>query len=129
MKKVLIFSLAFIIFFESILPKGIGMEQSFKISELIEHYKTHLAESNGKISFSEFIWLHYNPASKHENPNHNHEKLPHFDSQISFFIFQNAINVFIILNQQSVFYNQAKFIELKSSYLFSFALDFFNPPQ
>ncbi len=129
MKKIIAITIVIIILGESILPKSIGFMQSFKIVSLIEHYQVHLNETNKSISFNEFLWMHYNPSSKHENPKHSHEKLPNFDSQNSFHIIQITIEYLNLIKSNFIGFIDNKFIEFFSSYIYLFSLDLFNPPR
>lgn len=121
--------MVFIILGESFLPNNLGILQSFKIGSLIEHYQQHITESPEEISFNEFLWLHYNPSSKHENQKHDHEKLPSFDSGLSFHIIQNQIEKLEISKNIINQFLKVQFQDFKFSYIYSFSLDFFNPPK
>jgi hypothetical protein len=129
MKRIIAITIVIIILSESILPKTIGFMQSFKIVSLIEHYQVHLKETSKQIAFNEFLWMHYNPSSKHDNPKHSHEKLPNFDSQNSFHIIQIIIESITLPKVNYLGLMDTNFIEFKSSYIYLFSLDLFNPPR
>lgn len=119
-----------IFFLESLFPRGLALAESSKMIQLIGHFQEHVLESGNQISFTEFLWLHYNPTSDHENSEHHHEKLPNLNLHSSFvgFIYEG----FSILTTPifSTFGRQFVAIpEYKNGYRFLFSLDLLNPPQ
>ena len=129
MKSIFAILLASVLFAESLLPKGIGMEQSFKMSELVSHFNLHYKASKGNLSFSDFLWMHYSADSSHKK-NNKHNNLPNFDSNVVVAavvlptisqIDYLPIHHFVEALKNITFY--------KNSYSFLFSLDLLNPPQ
>lgn len=59
----------------SLLP-GFGIDQSSRLSDLVQHYQQHREEDPG-ISFIAFLDMHYRAGSDHQkHPNHSHQHLP-----------------------------------------------------
>ena len=107
-----------------------ALAESSKMAKLVEHFQEHILESGNKISFAEFLWMHYNPNSDHENDEHHHEKLPNLSLTSSFvgLIFQSVndlINPLVITN----FALASKLPEYRNGYHYQFSLDLLNPPQ
>jgi hypothetical protein len=65
----------------SILPSMECWEELMYLPKLIQHFEKHKVESNGSITFFEFMQMHYSNASTHaqnapESEKHQHETLP-----------------------------------------------------
>ncbi len=72
MKKLFIIILAI-----HLLSGNIVFSEVTKLAFLMEHFFQHRQTAN--ISFTEFLWLHYDAHSKHQQETHNdhhHESLP-----------------------------------------------------
>jgi hypothetical protein len=54
-----------IYFFAGSLMPGSDWDELPKVVDLIEHYQHHEKESEGKLSFSDFLFLHYSNTSNH----------------------------------------------------------------
>lgn len=62
MKSVLTFFLGFLMLSGSLLPQNDVAELS-KLPQLVQHYRFHHSVAGGGLSLSEFLTLHYGPAS------------------------------------------------------------------
>lgn len=126
-KKCSIFLVATVIFFESLLPNGLGISQVSRFGELYHHYLEHKQEGT---SLGTFLWMHYSSDSGHKT-NKEHKNLPSFESQISFLAFVPLIS----LSMDSNFKENAVFIEVLNSleysnlYRFQYLKSLLNPPQ
>ncbi len=131
MKIGLAFFLSFTLLLESLFPNGLALAQSAKMFQLFNHYQEHLLESKNEISFASFLWMHYNPASDHEDASHHHENLPklHFGQVF----FSNCLStVTSILPENNFDFSRLSFLKLpeyRNRYHFLFSLDLLNPPQ
>lgn len=56
--------LSFYFFAGSLMP-GSDWDELPKLADLIEHYHHHEVSSHGKITFADFIYLHYSSESSH----------------------------------------------------------------
>lgn len=127
LKRVSVFVIALIMFFEGLLPKGIGFSQTSKIGDLYSHYITH--KSHG-ISFVKFLWMHYSSESKHKANHEEHKKLPSFESQFSFIAFVSQCSFATDLFSK-VFEISDRLVLNKTDNLYHFQYLRFllNPPQ
>ena len=127
MKRVLIFLVATVIFFESLLPNGFGISQVSRIGELYDHYLVHKHEG---INLSTFLWMHYSSDSVHKS-NKEHKNLPSFESQISFLAFVPAVILTIDSNFKDnlVFKEVSNSLEYSNLYRFQYLKFLLNPPQ
>ncbi|MFT4735660.1 MAG: hypothetical protein ACI9DJ_003331 [Algoriphagus sp.] len=130
-KTVLLIMFAFIFLLESLFPRGLALTEYSKLFKLIEHYQEHVFEEPlNQIGFGEFVWMHYNPTSDHENEAHHHEQLPDLNTGntvvgLIYGSFESALNPllsnFVLLNMLLP--------EYKNGYQFVFSLDLIHPPQ
>lgn len=75
MKAVLAFLMACQILGSSWLP-GVGIDQSARVVDLVQHYHHHREAAPG-LGFWEFLSMHYRADSEHQkHPNHSHQNLP-----------------------------------------------------
>ncbi len=72
MKAISIF-LGLIFFLGSLLPK-FDLDELGQIDELYEHYQIHAKQSNGDLSFEDFLVMHY--SDKNHDKSENHDQLP-----------------------------------------------------
>ena len=127
LKQVSIFIIASIMFFEGLLPKGIGFSQASKIGDLYSHFITHRNEG---ISFEEFLWMHYSSESKHKANNDDHKKLPSLESQFTFIAFVS--NCAISTDCYSKTFEISDRLVLNKTdnlYQFQYLRFLLNPPQ
>lgn len=103
-------SFLFILFISgSLLPK-IGMEQSFKVNELLRHFKEHEKIERSNFSFVDFLWLHYLADSKHNNTS-KYPSLPTIDFNGSIgclipeFYFFCILSIFIFIFRRKNLHN------------------------
>ncbi|RXK48234.1 hypothetical protein [Aquirufa rosea] len=89
-------SLLFVIIFSgSWIPK-VGMEQSFKASELMKHFQDHKRQAPEGFSFLDFLWMHYAADSKHAKTT-KHPSLPSFDfSGVSGYVLPTVFGLLIL---------------------------------
>ena len=130
MKSVGAVLMATLFLLESLFPKGIALTESSKFFELVQHYTQHVQEFKDDISFMDFLWMHYNPESTHDDASHHHEKLPNFHTQTAF--------AGLCTTFYKVWANQSTGIEIlgklpvsiyENKYFFLFSSDLLNPPQ
>ncbi len=115
---------------ESLFPKGLAMAEASKVFQLVEHYQEHVECFGDEISFVEFLWMHYNPDSKHEDASHHHERLPDLNVHSGFVGIcaqqflptLEPLNIVKIIPVKSI-------IEYSNAYVFLFIIDVLNPPQ
>jgi hypothetical protein len=129
-KSIIVIPLLFIFLLESLFPKGLALVESSKMAKLVEHFQEHVLESGNEIGFAEFLWMHYNPNSDHENEEHHHEKLPNFSMTNSFvgFIYQSITELFGPIDISYAML-VSTLPEYRNGYHFLFSLDLLNPPQ
>jgi hypothetical protein len=130
-KIVLSIVFAFIFLLESLFPRGLALTEYSKLFKLIEHYQEHvLEELPNQMSFGEFVWMHYNPTSDHENEAHDHEKLPDLSTGNTFvgLIYGSFESSFKPLLSNLALLNML-LPEYKNGYQFIFSLDLIHPPQ
>jgi hypothetical protein len=127
LKKPCILVLALVIFFESLLPNGLGISQVSRIGELYHHYLEH--RQNG-VSLHQFLWMHYSSDSGHKT-NKEHKNLPSFESQISFLAFVSSVSLSIDSNSKEnlVFSEVLSSLEYSNLYRFQYLKLLLNPPQ
>jgi|GEM_PF-3546988 len=70
MKQLLAIILFFQILIGGVLPVH-DQDEIKGIPGLVKHYYQHLSESDGKISVTEFLQLHYKAGSKHQDKSHD----------------------------------------------------------
>ena len=130
MKSIVAIPLLFIFLLESLFPKGLALAESSKMVKLFEHFQEHVLESGNEIGFAEFLWMHYNPNSDHENEEHHHEKLPNLSLTNSFVgLFYQSFNEYFSPVSISYALLYSNLPEYKNGYHFLFSLDLLNPPQ
>jgi hypothetical protein len=127
LKEPCILVLALVIFFESLLPNGLGISQVSRIGELYHHYLEH--RQNG-VSLNQFLWMHYSSDSGHKT-NKEHKNLPSFESQISFLAFVSSVSLSIDSNSKEnlVFSEVLSSLEYSNLYRFQYLKLLLNPPQ
>jgi hypothetical protein len=130
MKSFIAMALALLFVGESFFPRGLAMSEISKVYELIEHFQEHLVEIGDDISFAEFLWMHYNPASDHEDASHHHERLPKLTLGSGFVsiclpVVQNMLQV----NTVTKYLISLQPIEYTNGYYYLFFNDVLNPPQ
>lgn len=81
MRRFSAYFFSFYILLGSILPSMECWEELMYLPKLIQHFEKHQEESNGSITFFEFMQMHYSSASSHakdapESEKHQHETLP-----------------------------------------------------
>ena len=112
----------------SIVP-SLGLQQSIKIPEIVKHFNEHNLDEKVKISFWEFLKLHYSADSKHFNSNKpEHNTLPNLDlSAIAlflvegFFILEFSLLVIPIIRKRNS--------QNKNLYEFSYINLLYGPPK
>jgi hypothetical protein len=126
-KRSIIFFVAVVIFFESLLPNGLGISQVSRIGELYHHYLQHKQEG---ISLDTFLWMHYSSDSGHKT-NKEHKNLPSFESQISFLAFVPLVSLNMDANSKgNVVFNEVfNSLEYSNLYRFQYLKTLLNPPQ
>jgi hypothetical protein len=130
MKVVVTSFLAVLFLVESLFPKGVALTESFKIFQLVSHYTEHVCEFKDDISFGQFLWMHYNPESDHEDASHHHEKLPDFHSQTVFVsICFNPFKTWVQVSSGIEILNRLFVSAYENKYFFLFSSDLLNPPQ
>lgn len=127
LKQASIFTIAFVIFFESLLPNGLGISQVSRIGELYHHYLEHRQEG---ISLNQFLWMHYASDSGHKT-NKEHKNLPSFESQISFLAFVSpaSLSIDASYKENMVFTEVLNSLEYSNLYRFQYLKSLLNPPQ
>ena len=130
MKSIVVAALAFLFIGQSFFPKGFAMSEISKVYKLIEHYQEHLSETNPDISFAEFLWMHYNPASDHNDAIHGHDRLPKISFGSGFIalcapIIRNLITSLTEVTDLRTLQTS----EYKNGYYYLFFVDVLNPPQ
>jgi hypothetical protein len=130
LKSLITISLGFLFLVESLFPRGLALVESSKLMKLVEHFQEHVLESKNQMSFAEFLWMHYNPNSNHENNKHHHEKLPNLSNSNTFvgFIYESITNKISPLVSNCNLRN-VLLPEYKNGYQFIFSLDLLHPPQ
>jgi hypothetical protein len=120
----------FLFLVESLFPRGLALVESSKLMKLVEHFQEHVLASDNQMSFAEFLWMHYNPNSDHENAEHHHEKLPNLGNSNTFigFIYESISSNISPLTSTLRLLN-ALLPEYKNGYHFIFSLDLLNPPR
>jgi hypothetical protein len=126
-KRSSIFLVAAVIFFESLLPNGLGISQVSRIGELYHHYLEHKQEGT---SLGTFLWMHYSSDSGHKT-NKEHKNLPSFESQISFLAFVPLVSLNMDSNfKENVIFNEVfNSLEYSNLYRFQYLKSLLNPPQ
>ena len=121
---------AFVLILESLFPRGLALSEYSKLFKLVEHYQEHVLEASNQMSFGEFLWMHYNPTSDHENEEHHHEQLPDLSTSTPFvgFIYESFEGTLAPLIAKFVVFN-ALLPEYKNGYQYLFSLDLIHPPQ
>jgi hypothetical protein len=127
LKKASIFVVAAVIFFESLLPNGLGISQVSRIGELYHHYLEHKQKG---VSLNTFLWMHYSSDSGHKT-NKEHKNLPSFESQISFLAFVSPVQPILEsgYKESIVFYEVFNSLEYSNLYQFQYLKSLLNPPQ
>ncbi|MFB9863352.1 hypothetical protein [Rufibacter immobilis] len=70
--KIRVIFFAVYLFLGSLLPNS-DLHELSKISDLLQHYQTHVA-LNGQLSFSEFLHMHYQGSEN--TSSEKHDRLP-----------------------------------------------------
>lgn len=103
--------------------------ESAKLFKLIEHYKEHRDDPKQSINFIEFLSLHYNPDSSHEDESHHHEQLPNLHAvAITIWTISQAFVYTSLISLVSYELPESHMAFL-NSYHFLFTWDILNPPQ
>ena len=130
MKSVTALFLAILLFAESLFPKAIALSESAKFFQLVSHFLEHVQEFKDDISFSQYLWMHYNPESDHEDASHHHEKLPNFHSQTVFFGICSAVFRLWVKESNGIeLLGKLPLPIYENKYQFLFSSDLLNPPQ
>lgn len=130
MKSLIAILTSALLLLESLFPSTLALAESSKLSNLYSHYLQHQTISEGSESFANFLWMHYNPDSNHEDASHHHEKLPCLNVHHAFF---GAITPSLVSFAYTI--SEQMYILLKAvpsysnAYRYSFSLDLLNPPQ
>jgi hypothetical protein len=126
-KKVSVLFIAAVIFFESLLPNGLGISQVSRLGELYHHYLEHKQAGN---SLGEFLWMHYSSDSGHKS-NKEHKNLPSFESQISFFAYVHSVGLRLEsdFKENMVHSEFSSSLEYSNLYRFKYLKFLLNPPQ
>lgn len=130
MKSLSAIFMALLFLMESLFPRGLSMSEISKAYELIEHYQEHLSEVSDNISFAEFLWMHYNPASDHDDASHHHERLPKLTLGSGFIgiclpVLENFLQSKAVIKHLTSLHP----VEYKNGYYYLFFIDVLNPPQ
>lgn len=72
MKAISVF-LGLIFFLGSLLPE-FDFKELGQLDELYEHFQVHSKQAGGKLSFEDFLLMHY--SDKNHDKNENHDQLP-----------------------------------------------------
>ncbi|GAB3997170.1 hypothetical protein GCM10028807_41670 [Spirosoma daeguense] len=111
----------------SLLP-GFGVDQSYKVVDLLKHYKEH-QQTEPELGFLDFIVMHYGVNSEHhKHPNHSHHNLPTVGHAVPTFtsfatqFFTLAASVILLLRRKARF-NYANL------YSFVSVTSLINPPR
>lgn len=129
MKNLLALSLAFVLFAESLLPKGIGLSQDFKFGEMITHYQEHRDDFGTSFGFLDFLRMHYASESSHKKQNH-HDKMPCLDGHTGVLALTLPIfTSFCSAEKLTSALAYAHHGDYVNTYHFLFTDDFLNPPK
>jgi hypothetical protein len=127
MKKVAIHLLSFYFIIGSLFPKS-DFSQINRFVSLYDHYQDHLQTAHicdQKISFYQFIWMHFFDIGEHSDKDPAHENLP-LQTINSSSAISSSYDIFILqLNGISASLSQFKFHAPLST---DFIQNIFQPP-
>lgn len=130
MKAIFAVGMSLVFLLESLFPKGMALTESAKMFDLMGHFQEHMLESGNDMSFAEFLWMHYNPDSDHENEEHHHERLPNLSLQSAFVgIIYESFNAIVSPVLAISFDSEITLPEYKNGYFYLFSLNLIHPPQ
>lgn len=130
MKQFTAILLSFVILVGSLFPKADALQLA-KVGELVKHYNQHTKGWNEKMSFLEFLTMHYSATSNHfKTAKHSHSNLPNLDSHSTATLFEPTFNKKIVLHFDAIFkvFSEPNFV-WENFYHFSIVQTLFNPPR
>lgn len=128
MRSIIANILIFVLLGNSLFP-SLGLEQATKLSEVVKHFREHNLDEVNKISFWDFLKLHYGADSKHFQSNRSeHHHLPNLDlNSIALFLVEGFFILELLFLILPII--RTRINHYKNLYQFSFSYLIYGPPK